>query len=172
MAGRSAVATLLVRREAHQPYHCAIACGKGAPIDRAVVGWADRLTPGNLVHLVSAYNVPYEDRLTMWGASQSTIDVYVGREREERSRQLSNTLAGVGIHAARVRLHVERGAPLQTILRSAARLESDLIIVGRRAQEDPLGGGAFGSVARQLALLAPMDVMIIPPEIASSRPES
>ena len=172
VAGRSGVATLLVRREAREPYHCVIACGKGAPIDRAVAGWADSLSPNNLIHIVSAYTVPYEERLLMWGASQSTIDVYAGREHEERSRQLSSTLAGLGIPAARARLHVERGAPLQVILQSAAQMESDLIIAGRRAQADPLGGGAFGSVARHLALAAPMDVLIVTPEGASSKSES
>jgi len=39
---------------------------------------------------------------------------------------------------------------LQLILRSAAQMSSDLIIVGRRGQPDPLGGGDFGSIARTL----------------------
>jgi nucleotide-binding universal stress UspA family protein len=98
--------------------------------------------------------------------------VYVTREREERSRLLSGALSELGIPAARARLHVERGAPLQVILRRAAQWEADLLIVGRRAQAAPLGGGAFGSVARHVAFLAPMDVMIIPPEVVSPRAES
>ena len=164
IAARSSVATLLVRREVHQPYCGVIACAKGAPIDRLVIEWANRMSPANLVHIVSAYTVPYEERLTAWGASQSTIDVYATRERDERSRLLSATLSELGLPAARAQLHLERDAPLQAILRNAARGEADLIIVGRRAQVDPLGGGEFGSVARHAALLAPVDVMIVPPE--------
>jgi nucleotide-binding universal stress UspA family protein len=167
VAGRSRCATLLVRREVHEPYRRVIACAKGVPVDRAVIEWACRISSENLVHIVSAYTVPYEGRLVMWGASQSTIDVYATREREERVRLLSATLSELGIPAARVQLHVERGEPLQLILRNAAQLEADLLIVGRRAQTDPLGGGAFGSVARHVGLLAPMDVMIVPPELRS-----
>ena len=172
LAERSGVATLLVRREARAPYHAVTACAKGAPIDRLVIGWADKLSPANLVHIVSAYTIPYEERLLAWGASQPAIDVYVTREREERNRILSGTLSELGMPAARAQLHVERGAPLQVVLRRAAQWEADLLIVGRRAQARPLGGGAFGSVARHVAFQAPVDVMIVPPEVASPRPGS
>ena len=168
LAQRSEVPILLVRRQPKEPYHAVIACAKGERIDRRVVGWANELSPDNLLHLVSAYTVPYEGRLTEWGASESTIDVYATREREERTRYLSDTLTEMRMPAARVQLHVERGPALQLILRNAAQLSSDLIIVGRRGQPDPLGGGDFGSIARHVAFLAPMDVLIVPPEIASS----
>lgn len=168
IAAWSGVAILLVRREVHEPYCAVMACAKGAPIDRRVIEWANRMSPANLIHIVSAYTVPYEERLTAWGASQSTIDVYATRERDERSGLLSATLSGLGLPAARARLHLERDAPLQAILRNAARGEADLIVVGRRAQADPLGGGDFGSVARHVAFLAPVDVMIVPPKEGGS----
>lgn len=168
LAERSTVATVLVRRDAQEPYRGVVACAKGAQIDRLVIGWANRITPAALLHVVSAYTVPYEQRLIEWGASQSTIDVYATREHDERIRFLSDTLSELGIPAARARLHIERSAPLPMILRIAAKEEVDLIIVGRRAQADPLGGGAFGSVARQIAFLASIDAMIVPPQAAVS----
>ena len=167
LAQRCAVPILLVRREPKEPYRTVIACAKGERIDRRVIGWANELSPGNLLHVVSAYTVPYEERLREWGASASTIDVYATRERDERTQHLSGTLSDMQLPAARARLHVERDAPLKLILRSAAEFSADLIIVGRRGQPEPLGGGSFGSVARHVASLAPMDVLIVPPETAS-----
>lgn len=167
LAQQSEVPVLLVRREPREPYQTVMACAKGERIDNRVIEWADRLSPASLLHVASAYTVPYELRLREWGASESSIDLYATREREERTRRLGSTLSELKIPAARARLHVERGTPLQLILNTAAQFSSDLIILGRRPPPDPLGGGAFGSVARAVALLAPMDVLIVPPEIVS-----
>ena len=163
IAERSHGATLLVRREAHEHYSCIVGCAKGVPADRSVIAWARTLNPADLIHLVSAYGVPYEERLIEWGASQSTIDVYATRERDERTRQLSDLLSELGLPAAVARLHVKRGEPLTTILSVVAQLAADLIVVGRRAQVDSLSGGRFGSVAGHVAFQAPIDVMVVPP---------
>ncbi|MGH8297021.1 MAG: universal stress protein [Steroidobacteraceae bacterium] len=169
LAQRSQVSVLVVRREPTEPYRAILACAKGDRRDRAVIGWADVLSPDHLLHVVSAYTVPYEERLIEWGASKSTIDVYAAREGDGRMRHVSNTLTEMDIPAARTQLHVERAAPVQLILGNAAKVSADLIVVGRRAQPDPLGGGEFGSVARHVTFLAPMDVLIVPPEIPSPR---
>lgn len=169
LAQRSRVPVLVIRREPAERYRAIVACAKGDQRDRAVIGWADVLSPSHLLHIVSAYSVPYEERLIQWGASKSTIDVYAAREGDGRMRHVSNTLTEMRIPAARAQLHVERAAPLQLILGNAAQFSADLIIVGRRAQPDPLGGGDFGSIARHVTLLAPMDVLIVPPQIPSPR---
>jgi nucleotide-binding universal stress UspA family protein len=172
LAQRSEVPVLLVRREPSQPYHAVVACAKGERIDNSVIEWADRLSPDSLLHVASAYTVPYEERLREWGASEPSIDLYATKEREERMRRLASALSELRIPAARARLHVERGIPLQLILNTAAQFLSDLVIVGRRPPPDPLGGGAFGSVARGVALLAPVDVLIVPPRMASPSRDS
>lgn len=163
IAERSRVATLLVRREAQEHYRCIVGCAKGTPADASVIDWARTLSPDDLIHLVSVYAVPYERRLVEWGASQSTIDVYATRERDERMRKLGELLTELGLPAAVARLHIERGEPLRTILSTVARLQADLTIVGRRAQADSLSAGRFGSVAGHIAFEAPIDVMIVPP---------
>jgi len=167
LAQQSQVPVLLVRREPKEPYHAVVACAKGEQIDTRVIEWADRLSPDSLLHIVSAYKVPYEERLREWGASESSIDLYATREREDRTRRLGSTLSELRMPAARARLHVERGVPLQLILNTAAQFSADLVILGRRPPPDPLGGGAFGSVARAVAVLAPMDVLIVPPQMAT-----
>jgi nucleotide-binding universal stress UspA family protein len=163
IAERSRGATLLVRREAQEHYCRIVGCAKGVPADRSVIDWARTLSPEDLIHLVSAYVVPYEGRLAEWGASQSTIDVYATRERDERTRKLGELLGELGLPAAIARLHIERGEPLRTILSTVAQLQADLIVVGRRDQVDPLSAGRFGSVAGHIAFEAPIDVMIVPP---------
>lgn len=163
LAERSLSATLLVRREAQEHYCHVVACAKGVPADQAVVEWANRVSPADLIHIVSAYAIPFERRLIEWGASQKTLDTHATRERDDRMRKLSGLLGEFGVPAARARLHVERGEPLPTILRTAAQWQADLLVVGRRAQANPLTAGQFASSARHIAFRASMDVMIVPP---------
>ena len=171
LAARSRVATLLVRREAEVPYCHVVGCVRGVSADRAVIEWADRVSPADLIHIVSAYSVPYERRLTDWGASQRTLDVYAARERENRSRNLSELLSEFGLPIARARLHVERGEPVATILQLATQWQADLLVLGRRAEADLLWeAGRFGSIARRVAFLAPMDVMLVPPRSPPDAP--
>lgn len=167
LAEQSRAAALLVRREAEQPYGHVVGCAKAVPADRSVIDWAQRLSPADLIHIVSAYTVPYESRLREWGASQEMLNTYAEREREERSRRLSALLIEFGLPAARARLHVEHGDALATVLQHAAQWQADVLVVGRRAQASPLTAGRFGSIARHIAYLATTDVMIVPPPPAA-----
>ncbi|MBK7251757.1 MAG: universal stress protein [Gammaproteobacteria bacterium] len=160
---RARVAILLVRREAGGDYAQVLACAKGVASDRAVLAWADRLSPGELIQVVSAYDVPYARRLTEWGATDAAIDAYAARERDRRAQHVGEVLDGLGIPAARARQHIERGEAVKTILMSAARWQADLVVVARRAYAAFLVEGPFGSVAREVAVLAPMDVLVVPP---------
>ena len=163
VAGASRAAVLLVRSEALFPYSHVVACAKAVPADRPVIEWANRITPNDLLHIASAYTVPYERRLTEWGASRATLESYAVREQAEQTRKLFDLLREFSLHPARARLHVERGEPLEVVLKNAAFWKADLLIVGRREQPNPLAAGPLGSVARHIALLAPVDVMIVPP---------
>lgn len=160
----SLVPVLLVRRELFHPYDHVLACAKGVSTDRAVIEWANRLSPTSLLHILSAYTVPYERRFIEWGASQATLDVYATRERDARTRRLSELLDEFGLLAARARLHVTRGEPLATILSHVEEWKSDLIIVGQRAHAPE---GLAGSIARRVASRATSDVLVV-----SSKPMS
>ncbi len=158
LVAQSPIPILLVRHEFYQPYGNVLACAKGVVTDRPVIEWANRVSPANLLHILSAYTVPYERRLVEWGASQSTIDVYATRERDERTGQLSKLLDEFGLLAARARLHVARGEPLETILSHAAEWKCDLVIVGQRTHAPE---GLAGSIARRTASRATTDVLVI-----------
>jgi nucleotide-binding universal stress UspA family protein len=157
------VSTLLVRRRPREAYCRVVTCAKGSPVDRVVLDSASRMSPADRVHVVSAYSVPYEGRLIEWGASQATIDVYATRERHQRTRHLSEIIENFGLPPARARLHVERGEPVQTILRIVKQLLADLIVVSRRAQTRSLDAGTFSSFAGRIVRLTSMDVLIVPP---------
>ena len=158
LLARSPIPTLLVRHEVHRPYDHVLACAKGLTTDRPVIEWANRLSPASLLHILSAYTVPYERRLMEWGASQSTIDAYATRERDERTKLLSQLLEEFGLMAARARLHVDRGEPLEAILSHVEEWKSDLVIVGQRAHAPE---GHAGSIARQVAGRAATDVLVV-----------
>jgi nucleotide-binding universal stress UspA family protein len=158
LVARCPIPTLLVRHETYRPYDHVLACAKGVVTDRAVIEWANRVSPASLIHVLSAYMVPYERRLMEWGASQATIDVYATRERDERTRLLSQLLDEFGLMAARARLHVARGEPLELILSHAAQWECDLVIVGQRAHAPE---GLAGSIARRVASRAATDVLVV-----------
>ena len=158
LVARSLLPTLLVRHDLYQPYGNVLACAKGVPTDRAVIEWANRVSPESLLHILSAYTVPYGRRLVDWGASQATLDAYATRERDERTRQLSGLLNEFGLLAARAQLHVARGEPVETILNHASQWNCDLVIVGQRAHAPE---GLAGSIARQVAGRVATDVLVV-----------
>jgi len=163
VAERSGIPTLLARREVQEPYHHVVGCAKGVGSDRSVVQWSARMSPADLFHVLSAYEVPYAARMSEWGASPATVDAYAKRIHDQQEERLRRLLGEIGLPAARARLHVERGEAAATILRNAAQWNADLLVVGRRPQVRSLTHSPFGSVARQVAFLAPTDVMIVPP---------
>lgn len=167
LIARSTIPTLLVRRHLYRSYGDVVACAKGVLSDRSVIEWANRMSPKSLLHILSAHTVPHERRLVEWGASQKTLDAYVARERDDRTRQLSALLEAFGLMAARARLHVTRGDPVDTILRHAAEWNSDLIVVGQRSRAPE---GFAGSIARQIASRAAADVLVVSTK-ATSRTE-
>lgn len=160
---RARCATLIVRREAHDRYERALACAKGTAGDRAVLEWTNRLLPEDLIHVIGAFDVPYAHRLAAWGATETTIDRYAAREEESRRRHIGLLLGELGLPDARARLHVERGEAVKSILMHAARVEAEIVVLAKRAYAGLLAEGPFGSVARDVALLAPMDVLLVPP---------
>lgn len=160
---RTRAATLLVRREAQAAYGRVLACAKGTAADRAALDWANRLSPKDLIHVVGTYDVPYARRLAEWGATDAAIDVYATRERDCREQHVSLLLGELGLPVARIRQHIERGEAVKTILLNAARWDADLVVVARRAYAGFVAEGPFGSVAREVAVLAPMDVLVVPP---------
>lgn len=115
------------------------------------------------MHVVTAYSVPYEQRLIEWGASQATIDVYATRERDQRTGKLSEFIESLGLPAARARLHVQRGEAVETIMHVVEQLNADLIVVSRRAQIRALDAGPFSSFTGRILRLVSMDVLIVPP---------
>ena len=163
VAEAARVATILVRRRPREAYCRVLTCVKGSPADSLAVEWANLISPADLVHVVSAYSVPYERRLIEWGASQATVDVYATRERDERTGTLSEIIESLGLPAARARLHVQRGEAVQTVMRVVGELQADLIVVSRRAQIRALDAGPFSSFAGRILRLASMDVLIVPP---------
>jgi nucleotide-binding universal stress UspA family protein len=150
-AERSPVPVLLVRREAREQYAHVIGCVKFDRADPIVLGWDSRMSPDDLIHILHVYTVPYERRLREWGVSQTTLDVYSTRERDQRIQKLSALLEKIGLPAARARLHVDRGEPLPIILQKAAEWRADLLVMGRRRGSDSLAPGPMGNVARDLA---------------------
>jgi nucleotide-binding universal stress UspA family protein len=163
VAGLSRVPTLLVRREPFAHYSRVMGCVAGVPSDRPVVEWASTVSPSDLIHFATAYSVPYQNRLTEWGASSAMIDVYAKREHDLRTRETTNLIQHMGLLPARFRLHAERGETVETLLRTAAQWRADLVILGRRARAGTFPSGPLASVARHVTLRVAADVMIVPP---------
>lgn len=168
LVARSPLPALLVRHDLYQPYGNVLACAKGVLTDRAVIQWANKLSPESLLHVLSAYRVPHEQRLIDWGASRATMDAYATRQRDERTRHLSKLLEEFGLMAARARLHVSKGEPVETILSHTMQWKSDLVIVGQRSRAPE---GLAGSIARQVASRAATDVLVVPSKFASRTEE-
>jgi len=151
--------TLVVKRPASAPYRHAL-----VPVDfshgsRLALAAARRVAPEAQVHLLHAYEPPFEGKLFYAGVEQSAVDAYLEAARRDADRALRAFLTEAEAVDLASSARVVHGYAPDVIVKEAARQEVDLIVIGAtgRSKTSSL---MLGSVSLHVMLEAPCDVLV------------
>ena len=126
-----------------------------APLART----AASAVPNAEIVLFHAYEVAFESKFRLAGATDDAIDSYREQAKQAAERQMNELAASLGLPSGRLRRQIVHGAAVPAILDQIGQLDADLVAIGKHG-ESMLGDMLMGSVARRVLVDSPTDVLI------------
>ncbi|MEJ8838051.1 universal stress protein [Ramlibacter sp. AN1133] len=160
---------LVVRRAPDRTYQRALvltdystAAGAAMRAALAVVGEGE-------VHLLHAFNIPFEGKLRLAGVGDEDIAAYRREMRDRVFAQMQQALAGAAA-PDRIQPSVVPGDIRTEALRAIERLQPDLVAVGKQG-ESLLEDMLLGSTTSHMLEHAGCDVLVVPRRASEGREE-
>ncbi|MCU0969452.1 MAG: universal stress protein [Rubrivivax sp.] len=150
---------LVVRQPPHEPYRRVLVALDFSPWSTQAVILARRIAPHARLLLLTAYQVPFEDKLRFAGVDAATIDRYRRQAHAEATRQLHAAAADSGLRPAQWEARVVEGDASERIVRHEQEDGCDLVVVGKHGQsaaEDLL----LGSTTKHVLAEGSADVLV------------
>lgn len=132
-----------------------------SPDSGAALALAARIAPQAALTLVHAYDLPFEGKLGIAGASRDDIERYRSQVHERAGMQIDQAVTAAGLAPERTVRVVDRAYPPKLIQDSARALRAELIAIGKHGGsmlEDLL----LGSVTLHTLAAAECDVLVVP----------
>lgn len=152
---------LIVKARPQAPYRRVIVPVDFSPDSGAALALASALAPEAGLTLVHAYEVPFEGKLGLAGASAEDIERYRNEARGQASAKMDALLAAAGLAPGRASRVLARAYTPQLIQDTAAAAGADLIAIGKHGSsmaEELL----LGSVTLHTLAAADCDVLVVP----------
>jgi len=156
---RNPGSTLVVRRGGSAPYGHVLVPVDFSPDAAAALAAARRLAPQARLHVLHAYELPFEGKLFYAGVAQTVVDEYRELAEREAERELAAFLAEAGAAALASSARVVHGHAPDVVVREAARRDADLVAIGAHGRSE-LSYFMLGSVSLHVVLEAQCDVLV------------
>lgn len=159
---------LVVKRAPAVAYRQVLAPVDFSPDARAALEFAARLAPRAALHVLHAFEAPFEGKLSFAGVDEESLRHYRQQSRARACAGLDAMLAQVRLPAARLARQIVHGYAPDAIARAASTLGADLVAIGkhgRSALEDLL----LGSVTLRTLAAASCDVLVVPAKARAAR---
>ena len=151
--------TLIVRGAARAPYGAILACVALAPASGAVVMSAAALSARARLHVLHAYEAPFEGTLLAHHVDGATLTRHRAAAAGEAVRGLTELVRRCPVPSERhLERHVRHGEPAAVIAGIAARYGVDVVVVGKN--QSRLEEFFLGSVTRQILRAVRTDVLV------------
>jgi len=131
-----------------------------SPYSASALTMARRIAPDARMTILHVFNLPFEGRLRIVGASEDDIRRYRQEEQRTAERKIWELVRESHVDSARVSSAVEGGGPSPVILAKAEELSSDLIVIGKHGQswiEDLF----LGSTTHHVLARSECDVLVV-----------
>ncbi len=123
---------------------------------------AARIAPKSTLHLLHAYEAPFEGKLRYAGVDDVSIRRYREQARRQAGADMSALIAAAGIPTARTTRSIVHGYAPASIARAARESRANLVVIGKHGQsavEDLL----LGSVTLHALSSVDCDLLVVPP---------
>ena len=131
-----------------------------SPYSASALTMASRIAPNARMTILHVFNLPFEGRLRIAGASEDDIRRYREEEQRAAEKKIWELIRESPVDADRVSSAVEGGGPSPVIVAKAEGLSSDLIVIGKHGQswiEDLF----LGSTTRHVLARSECDVLVV-----------
>ena len=131
-----------------------------SPYSASALTMAGRIAPNARVTILHVFNVPFEGRLRIVGASEEDIRQYREEEQQAAEKKIWELIRDCRVDSDRVSYAVEGGDPSPGILAKAEELLSDLIVIGKHGQSwiEEL---FLGSTTHHILARSECDVLVV-----------
>ncbi|MCK9463432.1 MAG: universal stress protein [Proteobacteria bacterium] len=151
--------TLVVKDAPKENYGTILACVALAPVSCSVVMSAVALSERARLHVLHAYEPPFEMKLISHHASGETLAKHRAAAKGEAVRGLTELLERCPVPSDRhLERHVRHGGPSTLIPGAAVRYGADVIVVGKN--QSVLEEFFLGSVTKKIVRAARTDVLV------------
>jgi nucleotide-binding universal stress UspA family protein len=150
---------LVVRQTAHEPYRRVLVALDFSPWSAQSIALARRVAPHARLVLLSAFQVPFEEKLHFAGVDAATIERYRQQARAAAMQKLHAMARASGLKAGDYDAVVVEGDASQRIVEQEQELDCDLVVLGKHGQtaaEDLL----LGSVTKHVLAEGSADVLV------------
>lgn len=141
-------------------YHRVLVPVDFSPYSPSALTMASLIAPNARLTILHVFNVPFEGRLRIVGASEEDIRHYGEEDQRAAEKKIWELIRESHVDVDRVSSAVERGDPSPVILAKAEELLSDLIVIGKHGQswiEDLF----VGSTTRHVLTGSACDVLVV-----------
>ncbi len=150
---------LVVKQRAHEPYQRVLVALDNSAWAKPLITLARRIAPRAHLVLLSAYDVPYQGRMRLAGATDGTIETYRERARQAAQQQLHALAGTAGLLPSDWTPCLRHADPSLAIVEQEVEQACDLIVMGkhgRNVMEDLL----LGSVTSHVLAESVGDVLV------------
>lgn len=150
---------LVVRQTPHEPYQRVLLALDFSPWSAQAVAVARRVAPQARYVLLTAYQVPFGDKLRYAGVEEATIEHYRVQARAEATQRVNALAAQTGLVPGTWEACVIEGEASQRIVEQEQERDCDLVVLGKHGQsatEDLL----LGSVTKHVLAEGSADVLV------------
>lgn len=156
---RASCPVLVVRQSAHERYRRALVAVDFSPWSAQALMVARRVAPNARLVLLSAYQVPFQEKLNFAGVDTATIEHYREQAQLQAVQGVHGLAAALGVKPGEYDAVVIEGEPSQRIVEQEQEYDCDLVVLGkhgRSATEDLL----LGSVTQHVLAEGSADVLV------------
>jgi nucleotide-binding universal stress UspA family protein len=150
---------LVVRHAPHEPYRRVLVALDFSRWSAGSLPLARRVAPHARLVLLTAFQVPFEEKLHFAGVDAATIERYRQQSRAAATQKLHAAAQAAGLKPGDYDAVVVEGDASQRIVEQEQELDADLVVLGKHGQsaaEDLL----LGSVTKHVLAECSVDVLV------------
>jgi nucleotide-binding universal stress UspA family protein len=161
LLGKCMRPALVVKRAPQDAYWRVLVPVDFSPYSASVLRAAMRIAPKSQIYVCHAFDVPFEGKLWLAGASNEKIDNYRVQARQKALTAIRDLIERVGgRNAFHISSVIERGDATQVILNKETEYNADLIVIGKHGRS-ALEEFFLGSVTRHILSNSKCDVLVV-----------